>query len=158
VPIPGLAGGASLKPQQYPVVRFALEHRRVLIGDDMGWGKTLSSLAAVAADRAYPAVVVCRPSQTLNWAGEIRRFFPGLALWEASGVSPRQRAISQLRSEGLVETVIGRGGKRQRAQAGAPFQDAEAAPPPAHASVEEYGFDQVAVANAHQGIRAELVR
>ena len=30
----------ALKPQQYPVVRFALAHRRVLIGDDMGWGKT----------------------------------------------------------------------------------------------------------------------
>src|SRR5216683_3590227 len=49
-------------------------------------------------------------------------------------------------------------GKRKRAQAGAPFEDAEAAPPPAHASVEEYGFDQVAVASAHQRIRAELVR
>src|SRR5262249_30774017 len=65
VPIPGLAEGTSLKPQQYPVARFAIEHRRVLIGDDMGWGKTLSSLAAVAADGAYPAVVVCRPSLTL---------------------------------------------------------------------------------------------
>ena len=32
--------GLALKPQQYPVVRFALDHRRVLIGDDMGWGKT----------------------------------------------------------------------------------------------------------------------
>src|SRR5260221_13396343 len=49
-------------------------------------------------------------------------------------------------------------GKRKRAQAGAPFEDAEAAPPPAHAGVEEYGFDQVAVAYARQGIRAEPVR
>jgi len=49
VPVPGLAAGLALKAQQYPVVRFALKHRRVLIGDDMGWGKTLSSLAAAAA-------------------------------------------------------------------------------------------------------------
>jgi DNA polymerase-1 len=89
VPIPGLADGLSLKPQQYPVVRFAAEHRRVLIGDGMGWGKTLSSLAAVAADSAYPAVVVCRPSLTLNWAAEIRRFFPALAVHEASGTTPQ---------------------------------------------------------------------
>src|SRR5262249_51374831 len=41
--VPGLAEGLSLKPQQYPVVAFARERRRVLIGDDMGWGKTLSS-------------------------------------------------------------------------------------------------------------------
>jgi superfamily II DNA or RNA helicase/tetratricopeptide (TPR) repeat protein len=89
LPIPGLADGLSLKPQQYPVVAFAREHRRVLIGDDMGWGKTLSSLAAVAADGAYPAVVVCRPSLTLNWVAEIRRFFPALSVYEASGTTPQ---------------------------------------------------------------------
>jgi SNF2-related domain len=88
VPVPGLAGGAALKAQQYPVVRFALAHRRVLIGDDMGWGKTLSSLAAVAADGAWPAVVVCRPSLTLNWAAEISRFFPALAVHQAAGTTP----------------------------------------------------------------------
>lgn len=87
VPVPGLAPGLALKPQQYPVVRFALKHRRVLIGDDMGWGKTLSSLAAAAADGAYPAVVVCRPSLTLNWSAEIRRFFPKLKIYEASGTT-----------------------------------------------------------------------
>ena len=88
VPVPGLAAGAALKAQQYPVVRFALAHRRVLIGDDMGWGKTLSSLAAVAADGAYPAVVVCRPSLTLNWAAEISRFFPALTVHLAAGTTP----------------------------------------------------------------------
>jgi tetratricopeptide (TPR) repeat protein len=89
VSVPGLAPGLSLKPQQYPVVRFALKHRRVLVGDDMGWGKTLSSLAAAAADGAYPAVVVCRPSLTLNWVAEISRFFPGLKIYEASGTTPQ---------------------------------------------------------------------
>ena len=88
MPVPGWPTGLALKPQQYPVVRFALAHRRVLIGDDMGWGKTLSSLAAVAADGAYPAVVVCRPSLTLNWAAEISRFFPALTVHEAAGTTP----------------------------------------------------------------------
>ncbi len=88
VPVPGLADGTALKAQQYPVVRFALAHRQVLIGDDMGWGKTLSSLAAVAADGAFPAVVVCRPSLTLNWAAEISRFFPALAIYQAAGTAP----------------------------------------------------------------------
>ena len=88
VPVPGLADGAALKAQQYPVVRFALAHRRVLIGDDMGWGKTLSSLATVAVAGAYPAVVVCRPSLTLNWAAEISRFFPALTVHLAVGTTP----------------------------------------------------------------------
>ena len=89
VPVPGLAAGMALKAQQYPVVRFALAHRRVLIGDNMGWGKTASSLAAVAADGAYPAVVVCRPSLTLNWAAEISRFFPALTVHLAAGTAPQ---------------------------------------------------------------------
>jgi tetratricopeptide (TPR) repeat protein len=89
MPVPGLADGLLLKPQQYPVVAFAREHRRVLIGDDMGWGKTLSSLTAVAVDGAYPVVVVCRPSLTLNWVAEIRRFFPRLSVHEASGTTPQ---------------------------------------------------------------------
>jgi hypothetical protein len=87
VPVPGLADGTALKAQQYPVVRFALAHRTVLIGDDMGWGKTLSSLAAAAAG-AWPAVVVCRPSLTLNWAAEISRFFPALTIHQAAGTTP----------------------------------------------------------------------
>lgn len=116
VPIPGLAKGLSLKPQQYPVVRFAAERRRVLIGDGMGWGKTLSSLAAVAADGAYPAVVVCRPSLTLNWVAEIRRFFPTLAVHEASGTTP------QAPPEGADVVVIGSAAlaaKPQKTKAGA---------------------------------------
>ena len=49
---------------------------------------TLSSLAAAAAADAWPACVVCRPSLTLNWAGEIRRFFPGLSVHVAAGDKP----------------------------------------------------------------------
>ena len=117
VPVPGLAAGMALKPQQYPVVRFAVDHRRVLVGDDMGWGKTASSLAAVAVDGAYPAVVVCRPSLTLNWAAEIRRFFPALAVHEASGTSPQPipdgTGIVVIGSAALAATPRkkGRGGK-----------------------------------------------
>ena len=100
VPVPGLAAGAALKAQQYPVVRFALAHRRVLIGDDMGWGKTASSLAAVAADGAYPAVVVCRPSLTLNWAAEISRFFPRLAVRHGRHHPRRSRRAPRSSSSG----------------------------------------------------------
>jgi len=90
VPVPGLAAGAALKPQQYPVVRFALAHRRVLIGDDMGWGKTLSSLAAVAADGAWPAVVVCRPSLTRGVRPS--RVVPARACW-GSRHAPHESAV-----------------------------------------------------------------
>lgn len=89
VDIPGLAEGKALMPHQFVPVRFAAENRRIIIGDEVGFGKTLSSLAAVAADGAYPAVVVCRPSLTLNWANkEIREFFPNVRVWTATGTTP----------------------------------------------------------------------
>lgn len=88
VEVPGLAEDATLKPHQHAAVRFALTNRRVILGDEMGFGKTNQALAALAADNAYPATVVCRPSLTLNWKAEINRFFPGLAVHVAEGTKP----------------------------------------------------------------------
>jgi SNF2 family DNA or RNA helicase len=54
----------------------------------MGLGKTLLSLAAVASNKAWPAVVVCKTSLRLNWAAEIGRFFPDRTVFLASGNAP----------------------------------------------------------------------
>lgn len=86
VEVPGLVG--SLKPHQVAGLEFIAANRRVLVGDKMGLGKTLLSLAAVAANEAWPAVVVCKTSLRLNWAAEIGRFFPGRTVFLASGNAP----------------------------------------------------------------------
>lgn len=86
VEVPGLAG--SLKPHQIAGLEFIAANRRVLVGDKMGLGKTLLSLAAVAANDAWPAVVVCKTSLRLNWAAEMGRFFPGKSVFLASGNAP----------------------------------------------------------------------
>jgi hypothetical protein len=88
VDVPGLADDITIMPQQFPPIRYALRNRRVFLGDEMGWGKTLQALATVAADGAYPAIVVCRPSLTINWVKEIGRFFPALTVFEANGTTP----------------------------------------------------------------------
>jgi SNF2 family DNA or RNA helicase len=72
--VPGLAG--ELMPFQAAGVRYALRQRRVLLSDEQGLGKTVQALAAVEADGAYPAVVVCPASLKLNWAREARRWLP----------------------------------------------------------------------------------
>lgn len=73
--VDGLAG--ELMPFQAAGVRYALRQRRVLLSDEQGLGKTVQALAAVEADGAYPAVVVCPASLKLNWAREARRWLPG---------------------------------------------------------------------------------
>jgi SNF2 domain-containing protein/helicase-like protein len=86
VDVPGLSG--ALKPHQVAGLEFIAANRRVLVGDKMGLGKTLLSLAAVAANGAWPAVVVCKTSLRLNWAAEMARFFPDRTVYVASGNAP----------------------------------------------------------------------
>ena len=86
VDVPGLSG--ALKPHQVAGLEFIAANRRVLVGDKMGLGKTLLSLAAVAANDAWPAVVVCKTSLRLNWAAEMARFFPDRTVYVASGNAP----------------------------------------------------------------------
>ena len=66
----------ELRPYQREGVKFLLENRRVLLADETGLGKTVQSLAAVAADEAFPALVVCPASTRTNWTREAQRMFP----------------------------------------------------------------------------------
>ena len=84
--IPGLVG--TLKPHQGAGLEFISINRRVLVGDKMGLGKTLTSLAAVVQAGTWPAVVVCKTSLRENWRSEVERFFPDLAVTVAEGTVP----------------------------------------------------------------------
>ena len=56
------------------------------VGDDMGLGKTFEALASIAlAPNAYPALIICPPSVTLNWRNEARRLIPGVRVEVLSG-------------------------------------------------------------------------
>lgn len=86
VEVPGLAG--VLKAHQVAGLEFIASNKRVLVGDKMGLGKTLTSLAAVAQAGTWPAVVVCKTSLRENWRAEIERFFPDLTVFIATGSVP----------------------------------------------------------------------
>jgi hypothetical protein len=66
--------GGELAPFQWAGVRYALDARRTFIADEQGLGKTVEALAALEADRAFPAIVVCPASLKLNWEREARRW------------------------------------------------------------------------------------
>lgn len=69
-------------------VRYALTHRRALIGDEPGLGKTLSALAAIELAGAYPALVVCPASMKLTWEAEVAKWLPQRKVAVLSGTAP----------------------------------------------------------------------
>jgi SWI/SNF-related matrix-associated actin-dependent regulator 1 of chromatin subfamily A len=81
--------GGELAPFQWAGVRYALEARRAFIADEQGLGKTVEALAALEADGAFPAVVVCPASLKLNWERETRRWLAhrSVAVLEGRGVA-----------------------------------------------------------------------
>lgn len=81
--LPALTG--ELKPFQRAGVQYLLARRRAFLADEQGLGKTIEALAAIEADGAYPAVVVCPASLKLNWAREVRRWLPGREVQVISG-------------------------------------------------------------------------
>jgi SWI/SNF-related matrix-associated actin-dependent regulator 1 of chromatin subfamily A len=72
----GLVLGGELHPFQRAGVRYALDRRRTFIADEQGLGKTVQALAALEADGAFPAAVICPASMKLTWERESRHWLP----------------------------------------------------------------------------------
>ncbi len=51
-------------------VAYILEKKRLIVGDQMGLGKTVQAIAAVSAANAFPCLVICPASLKLNWERE----------------------------------------------------------------------------------------
>ncbi len=86
--VPGLGG--ELKPFQRAGVEYLLEQRRAFLADEQGLGKTIEALAALQADNAFPAVVVCPASLKLNWLREIEHWLPGRTAQALVGTGARE--------------------------------------------------------------------
>jgi superfamily II DNA or RNA helicase len=83
--LPELVG--ELRPFQRAGVRYALAQRRTFLADEQGLGKTVQALAALEAERAYPAVVVCPASLKLTWQREAANWLPHRRTTVVSGRS-----------------------------------------------------------------------
>ncbi len=67
-------------PYQQEGIRFGLDKRRLLIGDEPGLGKTLQSIGIVDCAGAYPCLVICPSSLKINWQREFEKFTDKKAL------------------------------------------------------------------------------
>jgi superfamily II DNA or RNA helicase len=87
--------GGELKPFQRAGVAYLLERRRAFLADEQGLGKTIEALAALQADEAFPAVVVCPANLKLNWERETRVWLPGRSVERWSGLGARGHGEEQ---------------------------------------------------------------
>ncbi|MEA2128536.1 MAG: SWI/SNF-related matrix-associated actin-dependent regulator of chromatin subfamily A-like protein 1 [Solirubrobacteraceae bacterium] len=93
--------GGELAPFQWAGVRYVLDARRAFIADEQGLGKTVEALAALEADGAFPAVVVCPASLKLNWERETARWLAhrSVAVIDGRVAAPRTADITILNYE-----------------------------------------------------------
>jgi SNF2 family DNA or RNA helicase len=68
--------GGTLRPYQKAGIAYALNAKKCFIADEMGTGKTIQSLVALETEDAFPAIVVCPPTLTLNWKAEANKWLP----------------------------------------------------------------------------------
>ena len=93
--------GGELQPFQWAGVRYVLDARRAFLADEQGLGKTVEALAALEADGAFPAVVVCPAALKLNWERETRHWLPhrSVAVVEGRSAVPPAGDITILNYE-----------------------------------------------------------
>lgn len=93
--------GGELAPFQWAGVRYVLDARGAFLADEQGLGKTVQALAALEADDAYPAVVICPASMKLGWEREASRWLPhrSVAVVEGRSAVPPQAEITILNYE-----------------------------------------------------------
>jgi len=77
--------GGELRPFQRAGVHYVLRARRTFLADEQGLGKTVQALAALEADAAFPAIVVCPASLKLNWQREAQHWLPHRSVAVVSG-------------------------------------------------------------------------
>jgi len=75
IDIPDLNG--QLRKYQKAAVEYILANKQVIIGDEMGIGKTIETLAALHAADAYPVLVVCPAILKHNWQREAQKWLQG---------------------------------------------------------------------------------
>jgi SNF2 family DNA or RNA helicase len=100
----------KLYPFQLPGRDFLVTAKYALLGDEMGSGKTLQTLAALrAVDKspltaAYPALVVCPNSTKRNWAREVAKWLPeaNAVVIDGSAAKRRKQLVEAVDVENAV--------------------------------------------------------
>lgn len=75
---------------------YLLNNERCLLADEMGTGKTPTTLAWLHACRRFPALIIAPPHLLTQWGDEIARFLPGVPVAFLRGRTPRPLPIAPI--------------------------------------------------------------
>lgn len=95
--------GLLLEPYEYQKegIAYALRHKRCILGDQPGLGKTLQAIGTVTIARAYPCLVICPAALKINWQREFKKFAGKSAMILDDGNrNSWQRYFEQKRQDG----------------------------------------------------------
>ena len=95
--------GLLLEPYEYQKegIAYALRHKRCILGDQPGLGKTLQAIGTVTIARAYPCLVICPAALKINWQREFKKFAGKSAMILDDGnKNSWQRYFEQKRQDG----------------------------------------------------------
>lgn len=68
--------GLKIDPYDYQKegIAYSLIHKRCILGDQPGLGKTCQAIGTVTIAKAYPCLVICPASLKINWQREFKKF------------------------------------------------------------------------------------
>lgn len=80
----------AVTPREYQraAAHLALEVDGLLLGDDVGIGKTITSLCTLTEPSSLPALIVCPAHLVKQWEREVRRCLPDLDVHALKKISP----------------------------------------------------------------------
>jgi len=72
--VPGFRGDLQPYVYQSQAAQIAINNAGLLLGDDVGLGKTISAAAALTMGAPLPAAIVVQPHLTRQWAAQLAKF------------------------------------------------------------------------------------
>lgn len=100
---PALTMAEPARAYQEVIAELAQTTGRVLCGDELGLGKTVSAIALLAREGRLPAVVIGPTHLPNQWRAALERFLPQVSVHVAATASPdRERKRANLKADVLV--------------------------------------------------------
>lgn len=98
----------AIPPRRYQRVAadLALRTGRLLVADDVGLGKTATSICLLSDRRARPAVVVTLTHLPPQWVAQLEAFAPGLRVMVAKKGTPQPADEARLRAGDGPDVVV----------------------------------------------------
>ena len=84
-----------LRVYQRTAVDLALKSKGLLLGDEIGLGKTIVAIGTFTDQSTLPALVVTLTHLTRQWASEIRKFAPNLKVKVAKSAKPEDLELKK---------------------------------------------------------------